>query len=216
VAAALGFYLFSPRERGLPKERSIAVLPLKPINSTNRDELYEIGVADALIHRLSSMKGFVVRPLNTVRKYGEISQDPLAAGREQQVDYVLDSNYQLSAGQIRITAKLINVATGEVIETYKSEKGADDIFALQDAIANEVGNILRDHFTTTHAAPPLTLEQTIRKHTCSICKECTWLTPGLRKTHGKQSKLWNKRSGLIRITRVPGLARRMLTAQSGT
>lgn len=133
--------------------KSIAVLPVKPINAGIRDELYEIGIADSLIHRLSATKGFVVRPLSATRKYADIEQDPLAAGREQKVDYVLASNYQLAGGRIRITAQLINVSNGQVEETYKSEKEASDIFAMQDAVAGEVGNILLTRFATVSSSP---------------------------------------------------------------
>ncbi len=127
-------------------KKSITILPLKPINTANRDELYEIGIADSLIHRLSATKSFIVRPLSATRQYTDVTQDPVAAGHEQKTDYVLDSNYQLADGKIRITAQLFNVATGQIEETYKSEKDAGSIFAAQDAIANEVGNILFAHF----------------------------------------------------------------------
>lgn len=152
-AFALGYYFFSSRNAVADENKSIAVLPLKPINAAKRDELYEVGVADSLIHRLSSVKGFVVRPLNAVRKYADIEQDPLAAGREQQVDYVLASNYQLAGGRIRVTAQLYKVANGEIEETYKSEKDTANIFAMQDAIAGEVGNMLMARFAASSNRP---------------------------------------------------------------
>ena len=99
------------------------------------------------------MKGFVVRPLSATRKYADIAEDALAAGREQQVDYVLASNYQLADGKIRVTAQLFNVASGQIEETYKSEKDAGDVFAMQDAIAGEVGNQLLARFATTSSSP---------------------------------------------------------------
>ncbi len=122
------------------KVKSIAVLPLKPINTATRDEIYEIGIADSLIYRLSSSKGFIVRPLSATRKYRDIAQDPIVAGKEQQVDYVLASNYQLAGGKIKITLQLFNVASGQLEESYKSEKDAGDVFAMQDAVAGEVLN----------------------------------------------------------------------------
>ncbi|MGD9589668.1 MAG: tetratricopeptide repeat protein [Pyrinomonadaceae bacterium] len=127
-------------------KRSIAVLPLKPLYSTDRDEVYEVGIADSLIQQLSSTKGLVVRPLSGLRKYTAIDQDPLAAGREQKVDYVLASNYQLSDGRIRISAQLINVSSGEVEETYNSEKEIVNLFSLQNAVANDIGNRLLARF----------------------------------------------------------------------
>lgn len=152
-AAALGIYLFDTGKSSVADKKSLAVLPLQPVNTANRDEIYEIGIADSLIHRLSSMKGFIVRPLSAVRKYAVTGQDPLAAGREQQVDYVLASNYQLSGERIRITSQLLNVRTGQIEETYKSEKDAGDIFVMQDAVAAEMGNFLLARFATTSGSP---------------------------------------------------------------
>ncbi len=153
-AGVLGYYFYGGHKISSANgKRSIAVLPLKPINAGARNELYELGITDSLIFKLGSMKGFVVRPLSATRKYGDIEQDPLAAGKEQQVDYVLAANYQLANGKIRITAQLFNVATGQIEETYKSEKDSSDIFAAQDAIAGEVGNILSARFEATENTP---------------------------------------------------------------
>jgi DNA-binding winged helix-turn-helix (wHTH) protein/tetratricopeptide (TPR) repeat protein len=148
----LSFNFKSDSGAGSKKVRSIAVLPLKPINTAIRDEVYEVGIADSLIHRLGSMKGFVVRPLGATRKYTDIGEDPLAAGREQQVDYVLSSSYQLADGKIRITSQLFNVTTGQIEETYKSEKDAANVFAIQDAVASEIGNLLQTRFGTTSSS----------------------------------------------------------------
>jgi len=148
-AIVFGSYFFAAKQTAPDNKKSIAVLPFKPINTATRDEIYEIGIADSLIHRLSSTKGLVVRPLSAIRKYADIEQDPIAAGREQQVDYVLASNYQLVGGKIRVTAQLFNVANGQIEETYKSEKNAGDVFAMQDAVGSEVGNLLLTRFATT-------------------------------------------------------------------
>ncbi len=133
--------------------KSIAVLPVKPINAASRDEIYEIGIAETLIFRLSSSKELLVRPLNATRQYTDLKQDPLVAGHEQQVDYVLASNYQIADGKIRLTAQLFNVASGQIEETYKSEKGAADLFGMQDAIAVEIGNLLLARFAATSNLP---------------------------------------------------------------
>src|SRR5438067_7029443 len=49
LALALPFYRHRNLATSLPPDRSIAVLPAKPINSANRDEIYEVGIADSLI-----------------------------------------------------------------------------------------------------------------------------------------------------------------------
>jgi DNA-binding winged helix-turn-helix (wHTH) protein/tetratricopeptide (TPR) repeat protein len=134
----------SPVNSNQPK--SIAVLPLKPVNTDNRDLIYELGIAESLILKLGSVKGVTVRPLSAIRKYSDIEQDAMTAGKEQQVDYVLESNYQLVNGKILVTSQLFNVQTGAIEETLRSEKDSTDKFLMQDAIANDFGNILLTRF----------------------------------------------------------------------
>jgi DNA-binding winged helix-turn-helix (wHTH) protein/TolB-like protein len=152
-AGALGFYLYTPQNKPGGDKKSFAVLPFKAIDTATREELLEIGIADSLILRLGSIKGFIVRPINATRKYADLAQDPLAAGHEQQVDYVLVSNYQLADGKIKITAQLFNVANGQIEETYQSEKDATNTFAMQDAVAYEVGNLLMARFAAVLRSP---------------------------------------------------------------
>lgn len=142
LLVVLSFEFWPGASVGGGKARTFAVLPLKPINSAIRDEFYENGVADAVIQSLNSINGFIVRPLSATRRYSEIGQDPLLAGREQKADYVLASNYQIADGKIRLTSQLINVATGEVEEPFSFEKDAASLFAVQDAVASEVSNKL--------------------------------------------------------------------------
>lgn len=122
--------------------KSIAVLPLKPLTAANREPIYEFGIADSLILKLSSAKGLRVRPLSATRQYADLEQDAIAAGREQQVDYVLASNYQIADGKIRITSQLINVQSGLVEEVFKDEQNNASRFAVQDAVTANIGQSL--------------------------------------------------------------------------
>ena len=102
IAAVL--YLLWPIPAPAGDRTSIAVLPVRPMGGTVRNEVHEIGIADSLINRLGSINGIAVRHLNSTLKYSGPDQDPVAAGKEQLADFVLASNYQLSDGKIRITA----------------------------------------------------------------------------------------------------------------
>lgn len=136
---------FNFRSTGLGV-RSIAVLPLKPIDAARRDVAYEVGIADSLINRLSSTRGLIVRPLDATRKYSAIEQDPIAAGREQKTDYVLASNYQIADGKIRITSQLMNVQSGLTEEDFKVEVDLSRIFSVQDEVAENIGASLLKKF----------------------------------------------------------------------
>jgi serine/threonine protein kinase/tetratricopeptide (TPR) repeat protein len=134
--------------------RSIAVLPFIPVDATHRDEIFETGMADVLIQRLSTMQGITVRSLSATREYQNLTPDPVTAGREQQVDYVIASSYHLQNGKIRIAADVVNVGSGKVEQTYNFEKESADVLALQDAISNEIGGRLQRQFATDASERP--------------------------------------------------------------
>ncbi len=122
--------------------KSIAVLPLKPLTAENREPIYEFGIADALIFKLSSAKNLVVRPLSATRRYADLEQDAAVAGREQKVDYVLASNYQIADGKILVTSQLINVQSGQVEEVFKDLRENANKLAVQEAVAANIGQSL--------------------------------------------------------------------------
>jgi DNA-binding winged helix-turn-helix (wHTH) protein/tetratricopeptide (TPR) repeat protein/TolB-like protein len=122
--------------------KSLAVLPFKPLVADSRDEAFEMGMADTLITTLGSLRGIAVRPLSAVRQYTDLAQDAVAAGREQQVDVVLDASYQRSRERIRVTVRLLNVADGSALWTYQCDEYFTDIFVVQHAISEKVAGVL--------------------------------------------------------------------------
>jgi TolB-like protein/Flp pilus assembly protein TadD len=123
--------------------KSIAVLPFKPINAAVHDEYFELGMADTLIAKLSSLKQLIVRPTSAVRKYASIEQDPLAAGREQGVDAVLDANVQKLDDRLRVTVRLLRVADGSALWSFRCEDACTDVFAAQDAISDQIAQAIK-------------------------------------------------------------------------
>src|SRR5438128_2044258 len=145
IALVIGFWAFSHRQsqkNANPPEKRIAVLPFKPLVPENRDQVLELGMADSLIAKLSNIREIVVRSLNSVRKYSGLDQDPLAAGRELEVNSVLEGNVQKSSDRIRVTARLIKVADGSSLWSNTFEKKFTDVFAVQDAISQKVADAL--------------------------------------------------------------------------
>jgi DNA-binding winged helix-turn-helix (wHTH) protein/Tfp pilus assembly protein PilF len=121
---------------------SIAVLPFQPLARNNRDESLEIGMADTLIARLSGIRDVVVRPMSSVRKYADLKQDVLAAGRELGVDSVLEGSLQHQGNRVRVTVRLLNVSNGASLWAGTFDEEMTDIFALQDAISERVAQAL--------------------------------------------------------------------------
>lgn len=146
VAAALliGGALFFMTRRTPPATiaatgiRSVAVLPFRPLLATQRDESLELGMADTLITRLSHISGIVVSPTSAVRRYSKLDQDPLAAGRELNVDAVLDGSIQRSGERMRVTVRLLRTSGGEPLWAAQFDENARDLFAVQDRVADGV------------------------------------------------------------------------------
>lgn len=141
---SLGFYLWRENTRpaaGAPI-KTIAILPFKPLVAENRDEALEMGMADTLIARLGDNREIVVRPLSSVRRFGNLEQDALTAGRALDVEAVLDGSIQRWGDGIRINARLIRVADGSLLWTGTFDEKFADIFAVQDAISNRVAAAL--------------------------------------------------------------------------
>jgi len=151
VVIGLGVYAWT-MTRLVPAPRnvqinSIAVLPFKTLGADNHDQTLGFGMADTLITRLSNIKQLTVRQTSSVRKFTSPNDDVLAAGRELNVDAVLDASIHQTGSQIRINWRVISVKDGAVLSAGFVDKNSDDPFALQDALAAKVAQALTSQLT---------------------------------------------------------------------
>lgn len=123
-------------------EKSMAVLPFKPLSESNRDEVLELGMADTLIAKLSNSREIIVTSLTAVRKYDDLKQDPVSIGRLLRVNSVLEGNLQRLGDRIRVTARLIRVLDGSSLWAGTFDEKFADVFAVQDAISEKVAAAL--------------------------------------------------------------------------
>jgi serine/threonine-protein kinase len=123
-------------------ETSMAVLPFKPLLPENRDQVLEMGMADTLITKLSNSREMIVPSLASVRKYGGLDQDPLAAGRKLGVNSILEGNVQKSGDRLRVTVRLIKVADGSSLWAGTFDEKFTDVFTVEDTISQKVAEAL--------------------------------------------------------------------------
>ncbi|HKY42814.1 MAG TPA: protein kinase [Pyrinomonadaceae bacterium] len=131
-----------PTELANIQIKSVAVLPFKPLVADNRDETLELGMADTLITKLSNIRDVDVRPISAVRKYTGLEQDAIAAGREQQVDAVLDGVIQRAGNQVRVSVRFLRVNDGSQLWSGQFQENMTQIFAVQDSISERVASAL--------------------------------------------------------------------------
>jgi len=143
IGALLYFWNSKPKDaESVAAIRLLAVLPFKPISAERRDEHLELGMAETLITKLSSISRIVVRSTSSVRKYSGLDQDPIAAGRELKVESVLEGGIQRVGDKIRVTARLVRVEDGQSLWADTFDERFTDILAVQDSICEQVVNAL--------------------------------------------------------------------------
>ncbi len=122
---------------------SIAVLPFADF-SPNRDQgwLGE-GIADTLLHALAQVEGLRVSARSSSFAYRERAADVATIGRELGVATVLEGSVQRAGDRLRVSARLVRTDTQEQVFSRSFDRGADDIFAIQDEIAHAVAAALR-------------------------------------------------------------------------
>jgi DNA-binding winged helix-turn-helix (wHTH) protein/TolB-like protein len=118
--------------------RCLVVLPFQTVGSPGSDDTLGVGLADALITRLSNLEGLVVRPLSTVRRFEREPTDPLRAALELRADAVLEGTLQFSDGSVRAGIRLIRAGDGKALWADTIESNANRLFALEDSIAEQV------------------------------------------------------------------------------
>ena len=120
--------------------RSMAELPFRSL--TNDGEYLGLGMADALITRLGSTKLLLVRSTGAVQKYTAPGLDPVAAGRDLQVDSVLEGSIQTAGGRLRTTVRLLRVSDGSTLWAGTFDERLTGVFSVQDAISQRVAAAL--------------------------------------------------------------------------
>ncbi len=141
VLAAALWVARRPPTRPADGETSLAILPFTVINSEGVDYL-GVGLCDALITKIGKVQRIAVRPTSSVLKYQSKAQDPLAAGRELQVETVLDGKVQIHDNRLRLTVQMLNVADGTSLWAETFDEDFTNFFAVQDSISQKVARAL--------------------------------------------------------------------------
>ncbi len=139
-------------ERATGGNKSIAVLPFKLLNvsadSATDDKFLGIGLADALITRLSNIQRFTVRPTGSVLRFGgEQHFDPFATGRELGVEFMLDGHIQKVGKRIRVSVQLLNVAEQTTVWAERFDENYTNVLHLEDVISVRAAEALIPQLT---------------------------------------------------------------------
>jgi len=128
---------------------SLAVLPFTSLASQSGDEVFGLGLADALTTRLGNLGAkIIVRPTSAVRSYVSTSPGAVAAGRELAVDTVLEGSVQRVGERIRVSVQLVSVQTAAAIWGERFDEKFTDIFSVEDSISERIATALAAKLTS--------------------------------------------------------------------
>jgi len=118
--------------------KSIAVLPFVNMSDDKSSEYFSDGLADTVLHMLAQIRELRVAARTSSFKFRDQALDISEIGTQLNVASVLEGSVQRSGDTIRVTAQLIDVSNGYHLWSGNFDRELDDVFAIQDEIANEV------------------------------------------------------------------------------
>lgn len=128
----------APAALMLPDKPSITVLPFQNLSGDAEQDYFADGVVEDIITALSRIRWLFVIARNSSFTYKGRAVDVQGVGQELGVRYVLEGSIRKSGNKVRITGQLIDASRGTHIWAERFEGLLDDIFELQDSIAESV------------------------------------------------------------------------------
>jgi serine/threonine-protein kinase len=117
---------------------ALAVLPFRNLAGNPDAAFYEFSLADGVITELANVKSIVVRPSASIAPYIGQSVDPRQVGVELAASLVLACGFIRTPERMRVTAQLLEAATGDILWSDKVDLLSRDLLDVQDEIAERM------------------------------------------------------------------------------
>jgi adenylate cyclase len=122
---------------------SIAVLPFTNMSDDPEQEYFSDGISEDIITDLSKISGLMVISRNSSFTYKGRSVDIREVGRDLGVRFVLEGSVRRAGNRVRITAQLIDAATGGHSWAERFDRDLSDLFAVQDDVTSRIVGALK-------------------------------------------------------------------------
>ena len=116
---------------------SVAVLPFDALDGGAQQASLAEGLAEDIVSQLSQVAGLNVVAHRTVARHATPSADVVAIGRSLEVRYIVRGSVRTAGGQIRVSAQLVEVATGEDVWGKRYDLSGD-VLKAEDAIMQDI------------------------------------------------------------------------------
>jgi TolB-like protein/cytochrome c-type biogenesis protein CcmH/NrfG len=123
--------------------KSIAVLPFVNMSADPENEYFTDGIAEEIINALTKVQALRVASRTSAFAFKGKSEDIGEIGRKLKVATVLEGSVRKAGNKLRVTAQLVNVADGYHLWSERYDRQLEDVFAIQDEIAENIVRALR-------------------------------------------------------------------------
>ncbi len=131
----------------VPDKPSIAVLPFDNMSGDPEQGYFADGITEDIITDLSKVSGLFVIARNSSFAYKGKAPDIRQVSRELGVRFVLEGSVRRAASRVRITAQMIDGATGGHLWAERYDRDIADIFAVQDEVTRNIVRALKVQLT---------------------------------------------------------------------
>lgn len=122
---------------------SICVLPFQNLSANDVPDYFSDGLSEDIISDLAKTRALSVVPRKTAFKFRGPDVDASDVALELAVGYVLEGSVRKAGNRVRITAQLVDGATGEYAWSERYTRDFADIFSIQDEIVQAIVDALK-------------------------------------------------------------------------
>ncbi len=129
-------------------QKSIAVLPFVNLSNDKEQDYFCEGVAEEILNSLSHLKNLRVISRTSAFALKDKNLGASEIGRLLNVESLLEGSVRKAGNRLRITTKLISVSDGSQLWSERYDHELEDIFSIQENIAENVATALRGVLTS--------------------------------------------------------------------
>jgi TolB-like protein/class 3 adenylate cyclase len=122
----------------LPDKPSIAVLPFTNMSGDPEQQYFSDGITGDIITGLGRFRDLFVIADTSSFAYRDKGVAVQQVGRDLGVQHVLKGSVRAAGGKIRVSAQLVEAATGQSVWAESYDRVLDDVFAVQDEITQTI------------------------------------------------------------------------------
>jgi TolB-like protein len=126
---------------------SVAVLPFSNLSPNPDDAYFAQGIHEEVLNQLAKVEALNVIARTSVLRYANTQMQIREIARELNVKTVMEGSVRYAGDNVRITAQLIDPATGAHLWSDAYQREINDVFAIQADIAMNIANALRAEFS---------------------------------------------------------------------